>query len=111
MVVLGAVAWVTTPAALRRENDFTWGPMAEVATIFAGIFATMMPALVVRTVAGRKVWLCIKGVLRLVNVHMRLRHKARHHLWDNDAGPGGALQWRLQWSERCMSGSPGDSDI
>ena len=51
MVALGAVAWVTTPAALRRENDFTWGPMAEVATIFAGIFATMMPALVVRLVA------------------------------------------------------------
>jgi len=48
MVALGAIAWVTTPAALRRENDFTWGPMAEVATIFAGIFATMMPALVVR---------------------------------------------------------------
>ena len=51
MVALGAIAWVTTPAALRRENDFTWGPMAEVATIFAGIFATMMPALVVRSVA------------------------------------------------------------
>ena len=48
MVALGAIAWVTTPAALRRENDFTWGPMAEVATIFAGIFATMMPALLVR---------------------------------------------------------------
>jgi hypothetical protein len=52
MLTLGAIAWVTTPAALRHENDFTWGPMAEVATIFAGIFATMMPALLVRIKAS-----------------------------------------------------------
>ena len=49
MLTLGAIAWVTTPSALRHENDFSWGPMAEVATIFAGIFATMMPALLVRS--------------------------------------------------------------
>lgn len=34
---------------LRRENRFGWGPIIEVAVIFAGIFATMVPALSVRS--------------------------------------------------------------
>jgi Na+/H+ antiporter NhaD/arsenite permease-like protein len=29
----------------RRANDFTWGPIVEVAILFAGIFVTMAPAL------------------------------------------------------------------
>lgn len=33
------------PAEPRRLNRFTWGPITEVAIIFAGIFATMIPAL------------------------------------------------------------------
>ncbi len=37
-------AW-KTPARIREQNDFTYHPIAEVAIIFAGIFATMMPAL------------------------------------------------------------------
>jgi Na+/H+ antiporter NhaD/arsenite permease-like protein len=41
----GAAAWVTTPAALRRENGFTAAPMLEVAAVFLGIFITMIPAL------------------------------------------------------------------
>ncbi len=34
-----------TPAGLRRENAFTWGPIVEVAVVFAGLFVTMVPAL------------------------------------------------------------------
>jgi Na+/H+ antiporter NhaD/arsenite permease-like protein len=30
---------------LRAENRFTWDPILEVAILFAGIFATMVPAL------------------------------------------------------------------
>lgn len=36
--------WIT-PAALREENGFSWHPIEEVAILFAGIFATMIPAL------------------------------------------------------------------
>jgi Na+/H+ antiporter NhaD/arsenite permease-like protein len=45
MLACLAGAWLTTPASLRRDNDFTWGPMIEVAVVFAGIFAAMIPAL------------------------------------------------------------------
>ncbi len=34
-----------TPKAVRHANQFAWGPMAEVAVLFAGIFVTMVPAL------------------------------------------------------------------
>jgi Na+/H+ antiporter NhaD/arsenite permease-like protein len=34
-----------TPTGLRHANHFTFGPILEVAALFAGIFATMMPAL------------------------------------------------------------------
>ena len=52
MLAIGALAWTTTPAGLRRENGFSWAPMAEVAIVFAGIFATMMPALAILNARG-----------------------------------------------------------
>jgi Na+/H+ antiporter NhaD/arsenite permease-like protein len=45
IVAAAAAAWITTPAALRRENRFTAAPMLEVAAVFLGIFLTMLPAL------------------------------------------------------------------
>jgi Na+/H+ antiporter NhaD/arsenite permease-like protein len=36
-----------TPAALREENGFTWGAMAEVAKLFAAIFICMAPVLAI----------------------------------------------------------------
>jgi Na+/H+ antiporter NhaD/arsenite permease-like protein len=36
-----------TPANVREENEFTWYPIEEVAILFAGIFATMIPALLI----------------------------------------------------------------
>ena len=40
------------PAEPRRLNRFTWGPIAEVAIVFAGIFATMVPALAILEARG-----------------------------------------------------------
>jgi Na+/H+ antiporter NhaD/arsenite permease-like protein len=34
------------------ENGFSWGPIQEVAVVFAGIFATMVPALEILNVRG-----------------------------------------------------------
>ena len=42
---LAALSWLTTSKALRRDNEYSWGPIREVAILFAGIFATMIPAL------------------------------------------------------------------
>ena len=45
MVALASAAYVTTPRALRTANGFSFGPILEVAVLFAGIFVTMAPAL------------------------------------------------------------------
>ena len=37
----------TTPNAVREDNCFTWASIKEVATLFSGIFITMMPALAI----------------------------------------------------------------
>src|SRR5206468_10507787 len=45
MLALMALSLALTPAGLRKENGFTWGPIAEVAILFAAIFVCMVPAL------------------------------------------------------------------
>jgi Na+/H+ antiporter NhaD/arsenite permease-like protein len=52
MLAMAALAWVTTPRALRDENGFGFTPIVEVAALFAGIFATMIPALAVLNARG-----------------------------------------------------------
>ena len=52
MLCMAALSWYTTPRPLRRENGFTWAPIVEVAVLFAGIFATMMPALAILNARG-----------------------------------------------------------
>ena len=52
MFAMAALSWFTTPRPLRRENGFTWAPIVEVAVLFAGIFATMMPALAILNARG-----------------------------------------------------------
>ena len=47
----GVSAW-KTPAKVREENEFTWYPIEEVAVLFAGIFATMIPALLILKARG-----------------------------------------------------------
>ena len=36
-----------TPASVRRDNQFGWAPMQEVAKLFIGIFVTMLPVLAI----------------------------------------------------------------
>jgi Na+/H+ antiporter NhaD/arsenite permease-like protein len=45
MLAIGVLSYATTPAALHRANGFSFGPIIEVAILFAGIFVTMTPAL------------------------------------------------------------------
>jgi Na+/H+ antiporter NhaD/arsenite permease-like protein len=46
-----------TPATLREKNRFTLGPMIEVAILFAGIFVTMTPALLILNARGGRLGL------------------------------------------------------
>lgn len=54
LIALAAfLSWITTKPALREKNAFEWGPIAEVARLFIGIFITMIPALaLLRTYGG-----------------------------------------------------------
>jgi len=47
MLVLAAGAWFTTNPSNRLRNRFSWTPVVEVAVLFAGIFVTMSPALLI----------------------------------------------------------------
>lgn len=47
-VGLVAVTWLSlklTPAKVHDDNQFGWGPMQEVAKLFAGIFLTIIPVI------------------------------------------------------------------
>ncbi len=46
MVAMGYLGYRWTPKDYRKKNAFTFLPIAEVAILFAGIFITMVPALV-----------------------------------------------------------------
>src|SRR5262249_26960421 len=41
LLALAWVSWRYTPAELRHANHFEWGPIVEVAKLFAGIFLTI----------------------------------------------------------------------
>ncbi len=45
IAMLAVTAYVATPGEARERNAFTFGPLIEVAVLFAGIFATMAPVL------------------------------------------------------------------
>ena len=45
LLALLATSWWTTPRAIRERNEYTWEPIREVAVLFGGIFATIIPAL------------------------------------------------------------------
>ena len=52
IVLLGWLSLHSTPVILRKENNFTWGPIKEVAILFAGIFATIIPAIAILQARG-----------------------------------------------------------
>ncbi len=40
-------SWKLTPHGVRQAHHFEWGPMIEVAKLFAGIFLTIIPAIAI----------------------------------------------------------------
>jgi Na+/H+ antiporter NhaD/arsenite permease-like protein len=45
LIGMGLLSLKFTPKAIREGNGFTWGPIQEVAILFAGIFMTIIPML------------------------------------------------------------------
>ncbi len=66
-----AASWRTTPRRVREENQFTWEPIKEVAILFAGIFATIIPALAMLRVGEQ-------GALAFV---IRVVREPAHFFW------------------------------
>ncbi|MCE9623915.1 MAG: sodium:proton antiporter, partial [Deltaproteobacteria bacterium] len=54
MAFMALGSWFLTPRLLRVENSFTFYPIIEVAVLFAGIFITMCPALILLAEHGRE---------------------------------------------------------
>lgn len=47
LVGMLAASWFTTPRPVREANGYSWGPIKEVAILFAAIFATIIPPLAI----------------------------------------------------------------
>jgi Na+/H+ antiporter NhaD/arsenite permease-like protein len=47
LIAICVLSLTLTRRNLRAENGFSWGPMAEVAKLFAGIFITIAPAIAI----------------------------------------------------------------
>lgn len=45
LIAVTLVSLAITPKGVRAANEFSWGPMKEVAELFIGIFITMIPML------------------------------------------------------------------
>lgn len=45
LLLMAAGSWLTTARQTREENEYAWGPIREVAILFAAIFATIIPPL------------------------------------------------------------------
>lgn len=54
MLAAAALSLLLSPKHLHKENRFAWGPIVEVAVLFAGIFVTMAPALALLKEHGPK---------------------------------------------------------
>jgi Na+/H+ antiporter NhaD/arsenite permease-like protein len=61
LVLMGLLSIVTTKKRVRRENEFSWFPIKEVAILFAGIFTTIVPALEILQAGERGV---LGGVMK-----------------------------------------------
>jgi Na+/H+ antiporter NhaD/arsenite permease-like protein len=57
IILAGLLSVVTTKKRLRQENQFSWGPIKEVASLFIGIFMSMIPALEILHARGAEMGL------------------------------------------------------
>ncbi len=55
LIVLVVLSLKLGPRGPRAANHFSWAPMVEVAVLFAGIFATMIPALALLEAKGETI--------------------------------------------------------
>ena len=53
IILMGVLSLIFTSSQIREDNEFTWFPIKEVAYLFAGIFITMTPCLLL-LLAGSK---------------------------------------------------------
>ena len=54
MLVAASLAYFSTSPVNRANNRFSFGPIVEVAVLFAGIFVTMIPALLILNARGKE---------------------------------------------------------
>jgi Na+/H+ antiporter NhaD/arsenite permease-like protein len=47
LLALAYASWTYTPKQIRKDNEYTWFPIIEVAKLFAGIFITIIPAIAI----------------------------------------------------------------
>jgi len=52
LILMAIASLLTTKRVCRIDNKFTYGPIIEVAILFAGIFVTMIPALLILNARG-----------------------------------------------------------
>ncbi len=52
LLIIAGISLLITPKQVRAGNEFNWGPILEVAKLFAGIFLCMIPVLAI-LVAGK----------------------------------------------------------
>jgi Na+/H+ antiporter NhaD/arsenite permease-like protein len=52
MIGLMASSLISTPKEIHEQNNFNYAPIVEVAILFAGIFITMVPALLILETRG-----------------------------------------------------------
>jgi Na+/H+ antiporter NhaD/arsenite permease-like protein len=71
MLGLAGAAYATTPRAFRERNRFTFGPIVEVAVLFAAIFVTMAPALLILNAWGH-------GQREVFGLHFRIEEPAQY---------------------------------
>ncbi len=45
LILVTIVSLILTPRQVHEDNQFSWGPMQEVAKLFAGIFLTIIPVI------------------------------------------------------------------
>lgn len=63
MVAVTLISVAATPKPLRIENGFTWGPIREVARLFAAIFVTIIPVLAILKVGGEGAMAPVLGLV------------------------------------------------
>ncbi|MGF6777939.1 Na+/H+ antiporter NhaD/arsenite permease-like protein [Paraburkholderia sp. GAS334] len=64
LIVVTLVSLAITPRAARAGNDFNWAPIEEVAKLFAGIFVTIAPVIVILRAGEAGAF---AGIVHLVN--------------------------------------------